>query len=145
MGAILVAAGLMLVFLFFIQAATQGSASYGGVILIGPIPVVFGSSPQMALVSMFLGLALTVLSFLLFWRRLPEKRTREEGNGEGDNKEDSRGDGIGEESASMIKGGAVVMIGPIPLVVGSDSRTALIMMLIALAMIILWTLAIKGG
>jgi uncharacterized protein (TIGR00304 family) len=39
----------------------------------------------------------------------------------------------------------VVMIGPIPLVVGSDFRTALLMMLVALAIMILWTLAIKGG
>ncbi len=130
MGAILVAAGLMLVLLFFIQAAMQGNASYGGVILIGPIPIVFGSSPQMALASMFLAIMLMALSFLLI---LPEKRNREEG------------DSIGDEKASIIKGGAVVMIGPIPLVVGSDSRTTLLMMLVALAIMILWTLAIKGG
>lgn len=69
LGAILVAAGLMIVFLFFVQAATQGSASYGGVILIGPIPIVFGSSPQMALASMLLAIMLMAISFLLFWRR----------------------------------------------------------------------------
>jgi uncharacterized protein (TIGR00304 family) len=69
LGAILVAVGLMLVFLFFIQAAVQGSASYGGVILIGPIPIVFGSSPQMALASMLLGLVLMAISFLLFRRQ----------------------------------------------------------------------------
>lgn len=65
----LVAVGMMLVFLFFIQNAMQGSASYGGVVLIGPIPIVFGSSPQMALASMFLGLVLMALYFLLFWRQ----------------------------------------------------------------------------
>jgi uncharacterized protein (TIGR00304 family) len=69
LGAILVVAGMMLVFLFFISAAIQGNASYGGVILIGPIPIVFGSSPQMALASMFLGLVLMVISFLLFRRQ----------------------------------------------------------------------------
>jgi len=80
---------------------------------------------------LIIGLALILLGTMLLI--LPEERTREEG--------DSRGD----EKASMIKGGAVVMIGPIPLVVGSDSRIALLMMLVALAIMILWTLAIKGG
>jgi len=65
LGAVLVIAGMMLVFLFFIRAAMQGSASYGGVVLIGPIPIVFGSSPQMALASMFLAAVLMALSFLL--------------------------------------------------------------------------------
>jgi uncharacterized protein (TIGR00304 family) len=69
LGAILVVAGMMLVFLFFISTAIQGNASYGGVILIGPIPIVFGSSPQMALASMFLVLVLMVISFLLFRRQ----------------------------------------------------------------------------
>ncbi len=69
LGAVLIVAGMMLIFLFFLQAAMQGSASYGGVVLIGPIPIVFGSSPQMALASVFLGLVLIVLSFLLNKRR----------------------------------------------------------------------------
>ncbi len=81
---------------------------------------------------LIIGLALILLGTMLLI--LPEKRTREEGDS-------SRGD----EKASMIKGGAVVMIGPIPLVVGSDSRTALLMMLVALAIMILWILTIKGG
>ncbi len=76
------------------------------------------------------GLALILIGAALLI--LPEKRTKGE--------VDSRGD----ETSSRIKGGAVVMIGPIPLVVGSDSRTALLMMLIALAIMILWTLSLKG-
>ena len=86
-----------------------------------------------------IGLALILIGTMLLI--LPEKRTKEEV----DSNEDCRGDGRGDERASMIKGGAVVMIGPIPLVVGSDSRTALLMMLVALAIMILWTLAIKSG
>ncbi|HSD58880.1 MAG TPA: DUF131 domain-containing protein [Methanotrichaceae archaeon] len=78
-----------------------------------------------------IGLALILLGTMLLI--LPEKRTREEGYNRGD------------EKAERIKGGAVVMIGPIPIVVGSDSRTALLMMLVALAIMILWTLVIKGG
>jgi uncharacterized protein (TIGR00304 family) len=69
LGAVLIALGLMLVFLFFIQAAMQGNASYGGVVLIGPIPIVFGSSPQMALASMLLAIILMTFSFLLMRRQ----------------------------------------------------------------------------
>jgi uncharacterized protein (TIGR00304 family) len=84
LGALLIVAGLMLVLLFVIQAAMHGGAShgnvphenishgnisYGGVLLIGPIPIVFGSSPQMALASMLLSMGLMVLSFLFFRRR----------------------------------------------------------------------------
>jgi len=68
-GWILVAAGFLLVMISFMQAALQGEAGYGGVILIGPIPIVFGSSPGMAIAAMLLAIALMVLSFLLFWRR----------------------------------------------------------------------------
>jgi uncharacterized protein (TIGR00304 family) len=138
LGATLIALGLMLVFLFFIQAAMQGNASFGGVVLIGPIPIVFGSSPQMALASMLLAIILMALSFLLLIR--PGRNTDKEAcmRCERRPKEEQQG----EESSAQIKGGAVVMIGPIPLVVGSDSRTALLMMLIALAIIGIWALAI---
>lgn len=128
LAAILIAIGLVLVLIFslFIEAAVQGNASYGGVLLIGPIPIIFGSSPQMALASMILALVLMAVSFLLI---LPRKRSYDDG----------------PERPTKIKGGAVVMIGPIPLVVGSDPRTALLLMLLALAMMVLWALVLKGG
>jgi len=83
---------------------------------------------------LIIGLALILIGTVLLI--LPEKRAK----GVGDSREDNSGD-----KSAKIKGGAVVMIGPIPLVVGSDSRTALLMMLIALAIMILGTLSIKGG
>jgi uncharacterized protein (TIGR00304 family) len=43
-----------------------------------------------------------------------------------------------------VKGGAVIMIGPIPVLVGSDSKTAMILMLLALCMMIIWVLAANG-
>lgn len=138
LGAVFIALGLMLVFLFFIRAAMQGNASYGGVVLIGPIPIVFGSSPQMALASMLLAIILMTFSFLLLvW---PSKRTEEEGDIHEEKRPEE--EWLGEGRPAQIKGGAVVMIGPIPLVVGSDSRTTLLMMLIALAIIGIWTLAV---
>lgn len=48
-----------------------GSASYGGVIFIGPIPIVFGAGPQASwLISWAIVLAaLSIIVFLLMWRR----------------------------------------------------------------------------
>jgi uncharacterized protein (TIGR00304 family) len=65
-GGALVAAGLILVAISIYQAALKGSAVYGSVLLIGPIPVVFGSSPEMAMLSMLLAFGLMAFSFLLF-------------------------------------------------------------------------------
>jgi uncharacterized protein (TIGR00304 family) len=62
----LVAAGLILVAISIYQAGWQENAGYGGVLLIGPIPIVFGSSMEMALLSMLLALGLMAFSFLLF-------------------------------------------------------------------------------
>jgi len=42
---------------------------------------------------------------------------------------------------AKIKGGGVIMIGPIPIVFGSDPKTALAMMIMALAMMVFWLLA----
>ncbi len=41
------------------------------------------------------------------------------------------------------RGGAVVMIGPIPIVVGSDPKVSLLMMIIAFAIMIFWFIAIR--
>jgi len=49
-----------------------------------------------------------------------------------------------DEEHTKIRGGSVVMLGPLPIVVGSDPKIALLMMVIALAMMILWALTAKG-
>ncbi len=72
-GVLLIAAGFMLVVISLIQTAMQSSpgqssTGFGGVIMIGPIPIVFGSSPQMAIASMLISMALMVISFFLFRR-----------------------------------------------------------------------------
>ncbi len=43
-----------------------------------------------------------------------------------------------EAKGKNIRGGAVVMIGPIPVLVGSDPKTALLMMLISLVIMLVW-------
>jgi uncharacterized protein (TIGR00304 family) len=42
------------------------------------------------------------------------------------------------------KGGAIILIGPIPIAVGSDSRTVFIMMLIMLAIMLIRVTWLKG-
>jgi len=44
-----------------------------------------------------------------------------------------------------VKGGAVVMIGPIPIVVGSDGRTALLLMLMAIGVMLFWFIMVGSS
>jgi uncharacterized protein (TIGR00304 family) len=68
-GLSLIAMGFLALLAGMIQGFGQGSASYGGVILVGPIPIVIGSSPQMAIISMLMAAVLMIFSYVLFWRR----------------------------------------------------------------------------
>ena len=72
-GVLLIAIGFLLVILSIVQIAIQsssghGNTGFGGVILIGPIPIVFGSSPAMAIATILMATALMIISFLLFRR-----------------------------------------------------------------------------
>jgi uncharacterized protein (TIGR00304 family) len=40
--------------------------------------------------------------------------------------------------SSEVKGGAVIFIGPIPIILGSDSRTAIVIMLLAVVLMLVW-------
>lgn len=68
LGLAFVVAGFALV---FAGSLGQGSVSTGGVVFIGPIPIVFGSGPgggQLAFLSVVIGAAMLVLLFLWGWR-----------------------------------------------------------------------------
>jgi uncharacterized protein (TIGR00304 family) len=72
-GGMLIAMGAFMVIFSMIQMAPQGntwqgSTAYGRVILIGPIPIIFGSSSEMADIAALLSIALMIISFLLFGR-----------------------------------------------------------------------------
>jgi uncharacterized protein (TIGR00304 family) len=67
-GLVIIATGFLLVMISLLQNSSRNSANYGGVILIGPIPIIFGSSPEMAIVSMIMAAGLMILAFLLFRR-----------------------------------------------------------------------------
>ena len=63
--------GITLVFvgIIVIVAASVifgGSGSVGGVILIGPIPIVFGAGPE-SLLLIVLGIIITIVSIVSFW------------------------------------------------------------------------------
>jgi len=55
-GLTLMALGMLLVL-----QTLGGEGDYGGVVIIGPIPIVFGSSPQTAVMGLLMGLTLMLL------------------------------------------------------------------------------------
>jgi len=63
---------LGIVILAVATLTSGGSASYGGVIFIGPIPIVFGAGPQAAWLILFAILlaALSIVVFLLTRKRV---------------------------------------------------------------------------
>jgi uncharacterized protein (TIGR00304 family) len=50
-----------------------------------------------------------------------------------------------QEEKTTVSGGAIIMLGPIPIIVGSDSKTTLYLILLALALMLLWLLILKGA
>jgi uncharacterized membrane protein len=68
-GWLLIAAGIFLIAASFFQEPGQVSTGFGGVLMIGPIPIVFGSSSEMAILAMLLSVVLMILSILFFWRK----------------------------------------------------------------------------
>lgn len=57
--------GILITFVSLLSTDLSGG-EFGGVILIGPIPIVFGSTPYMALAAMLLAIAIISLAL---WRR----------------------------------------------------------------------------
>jgi uncharacterized protein (TIGR00304 family) len=109
---------------------------------------------------LFLGIALILLGFLiLIWPRSEQKddahdaqrpnqgREIQERRGRiTETQETKENSGKSDETKhTRVRGGAVVMIGPIPIAIGSDPKIALFIMIIALAVMILWVLAAKGN
>lgn len=89
---------------------------------------------------MVLGLILIILGFVLMilpelGRTHPAKETQEP---EPIREREER------DEHCNVRGGGIIMIGPIPIVFGSDSRTAIIMMLIALMIMLAGIIAKKS-
>lgn len=111
---------------FFIGAVflTQ-KANIGGLIMIGPIPIAFGNSPEVTIVAMLFGILLMVLFFVAGHRK----------DNEGASGIPSQD--IIEGSGQNVKGGGVIFIGPIPIIFGSDKRSAIIVILLAIILMLL--------
>jgi len=45
-------------------AISSGNLAYGGVILIGPIPIVFGSTPTLAAIGAIIGVIFLLLAYI---------------------------------------------------------------------------------
>jgi uncharacterized membrane protein len=74
LGLALFVAGLFLIAIGY----ASGAVSVGGVVFIGPIPIVFGSGPsgdQLALVSVVIGAAMTVVLLAWAWGLYSSRRT----------------------------------------------------------------------
>ena len=63
-GLLLIVVGFVLVFAGML--AGSGEAEAGGVIMIGPIPIAFGTSRRMAMGAMLLAALLMILWLILF-------------------------------------------------------------------------------
>ena len=71
-GAVLIIIGFAAVFIgaeFF-----AGKANVGRLIMIGPIPIAFGTSPELTIIAMLLGILLVVLFFMIGREMKKEKR-----------------------------------------------------------------------
>ena len=98
-------------------------AEHGGVVVVGPVPLAFGSSATMAVAAMLFGLALMVVFSLVSYRMLKCESI-----------EDSDAEQAG---GTKIKGGGVIVIGPVPVVFGTDTKYAVYMMILATVLMVL--------
>ncbi len=62
-GIVLILVGSVLVLIGAVLSASN--AAFGGLIMIGPIPIAFGSSPEITMVAMVIGLLLMLMFFIL--------------------------------------------------------------------------------
>jgi uncharacterized protein (TIGR00304 family) len=63
LGILLILTGFVLALAGAVLSASN--AAFGGLIMIGPIPIAFGSSPEITVVAMVIGLLLMLMFFIL--------------------------------------------------------------------------------
>ncbi len=62
-GIYLVLIGFVIVLIGMVLSA--GNTSFGGLVMIGPIPIAFGSSPLITVIAMVIGLLLMIAYFII--------------------------------------------------------------------------------
>ena len=121
-GIILILIGFAMVFIGTMVVSSQ-KTNIGGLIMIGPIPIAFGTSPETTVIAMLIGVVLMLLMFFLGRRNeTPGKKSIQV---------------LDTEPETKVKGGGVILIGPIPIVFGSDKRYAIIAILLTIALMLL--------
>ncbi len=91
--------------------------------MIGPIPIAFGTSPEITIIAMVIGLILMLLMFFLGRKNNKEQNIPAKDTDEG--------------LEGKIKGGGVILVGPIPVVFGTDKRYAIIAIVLAILLLLL--------
>ncbi|WP_288069156.1 DUF131 domain-containing protein [Methanolobus sp.] len=69
LGSLLIFLGFFLVFAGVIVSSFSGSGDFGGLVMIGPVPIAFGSSPEITSSMLWAGVLIAVI-YLLARRRL---------------------------------------------------------------------------
>ena len=72
-GVVVVIIGVLLIFLGTALQITSksegtGEVQAGGVIMIGPIPIIFGTNKNITTISIVLAIILMIVAYLLFYR-----------------------------------------------------------------------------
>ena len=62
-GTILIIIGFTVVFIGIVFS--EQKANIGGLVMIGPIPIAFGTSPEFTIIAMILGILLMILFFVI--------------------------------------------------------------------------------
>ncbi|MCC7551127.1 MAG: TIGR00304 family protein [Methanobacterium sp.] len=77
MGIVAVIIGMLLIFLgtMFLSSGKSESnentkVSTGGVVLIGPIPIIFGNDKGMVTIAIVAAIVIMIISYLLFYQRI---------------------------------------------------------------------------
>ena len=65
LGIVLIILGMFILMLSLWRAG-EGRGEAGGVVIVGPVPIVFGTSKRVATTVMVLAIVLTVITLLLF-------------------------------------------------------------------------------
>lgn len=71
-GSSLIFIGVILLFAGFLLSAMQnnsGNGEFGGLVLIGPIPIAFGSSPEITTSMIYVGF-FVFLIYTFVWRKI---------------------------------------------------------------------------
>jgi uncharacterized protein (TIGR00304 family) len=108
------------------------NTAFGGLIMIGPIPIAFGSSTGITVIAMVIGLLLMLVYFIGMMHSAEKSAGLEE-----------RSIPYQEIKEKKVKGGGVILIGPIPVVFGTDKKYVVLLMILAIVLMLLMVIFMK--